>query len=240
MKKFILIPLAIFILNTIGFAQNTGDKEVMQLNNDVRSLKKENTNMKKEVAGDIDSLNRSLADMKGSFQAADKRINTAMEMIAAANSTVSAMQVDTNNRFLKYRGIIKYSIIIGLLLMCAMIGMIMMQYFKSRKEFNMVNRKLASNETALANLSDKLAELKESSDRQISSTQEVLNAKIRENHKLLDGQIVQVGKTAESSQVALKAQFDKEIGLAKQEAASDLKALKTGFEAQIEEIKKNK
>ncbi len=256
MKKLIIIPLAFLILNfslLIGFAQTTGDKEVVKLSKDITTLKQENNKLKKEVVREVNTLNKSIEDMKGLYQGADNRINIVKDLhtatSSATSSTISTLQEDTNNRFLRYRSIIKIAIILSLLVMGALTGMIILLFFKLKKGLDIVRNNLYINEKALSNLSDKLAELKDDFSRQINSTHETLNAKINETHKLLDGQIAQANKTSESSNAKIKEQFEKEISHTKQltvdqiievkkETAAHLNTFKTGFEAQIGEVQK--
>lgn len=196
------------------FSQNNVEEKISSINKNIIYLKQNNNKIKQE----IDSLNNLLVELQLLIKNTNKTIAEVQKSKSEADKKLVDYQDNTNQRFLKYKQIIKISLLVAAIVFALIFIILIINRIKRKKTHRILKNLIVINEKGILNNKDKNAELFEkyndllikleeqsvfSSElsskfnlkfqelsNQINSFNEINNARISETQKLLDNKFL--------------------------------------------------
>lgn len=153
-------------------AQSSTDAQVAILNHELKTLKQENAQLKKELAAQNNTLNAGLDSIQQLYQTADNKINLQKMLLAGTiEGTIAQLaegQQQANDRLNRHRSIIQTSLVLGLLAILIFASLLVWLIISYKKHLDKLRKNLYENETmlhenkkAFSVLSVQLTELKD-------------------------------------------------------------------------------
>ena len=217
MKKFLLF--ACITLSISVFSQSADKSDVEKLRHDIKIVQAENTKLKNEIRDSINSIEESLGNLKKLYQTANTEIKTDENSLGAATSSLAQLNDYTNTKFNRHRGIIKAAIIVGLLAIILSGIMIVILYFKARRNVHEIAKNYELNLTAWTRIANDI-------DKKFEINNELFDTKINNERKININEIRDVKNSCESlvnkAKEELKDQLKKDITSSFQLALSQL------------------
>jgi cell division septum initiation protein DivIVA len=196
------------------FSQNNVEEKISSINKNIIYLKQDNNKIKQE----IDSLNNLLVELQLLIKNTNKTIAEVQKSKSEADKKLVDYQDNTNQRFLKYKQIIKISLLVATIVGVLIFIILIISRIKRKKTHRILKNLIVINEKGILNNKDKNAELFEKYNdllikleeqstfcselsskfnlkfqelnNQINSFNEINNARISETQKLLDNKFL--------------------------------------------------
>jgi len=238
MKNSIIFSIAFFIVlfsSLSAVSQTNSDQEVLKLSKDIKGLEQANYKLKKEVAINIDSLNKSIKEIKLLHQESDNKLNSANNLLSETSGKISKVQKKTNERFLRFRGIIKTSIILGAIALAILGIMFVFLFIRLKSGFIKAKKELALTEESLNNMKVQMNEQNQNLIKTINEINHSLVQQISDSKAILVDEINKEKKATVQLTSDMKDQIEKEILLAKQSATDQINDLKKETVKQLNE-----
>jgi len=196
------------------FSQNNVEEKISSINKNIIYLKQDNNKINQE----IDSLNNLLVELQLLIKNTNKTIAEVQKSKSEADKKLVDYQDNTNQRFLKYKQIIKISLLVAAIVGVLIFIILIISRIKRKKTHRILKNLIVINEKGILNNKDKNAELFEKYNdllikleeqstfcselsskfnlkfqelsNQINSFNEINNARISETQKLLDNKFL--------------------------------------------------